>query len=345
MMNEDFSSRGINEAISEGTRIIAEEAARCLEYQRSVQVLLTEAAGCANYDVLQEAALDSIKNMTVKFLARCEQVSRAVIVRLKEFGAKLSGRTEEYIRVIQPRVEAAKKHAGWESLRAEIYPWNPMYLESGISNGIRKLHMSWSTQVLAESMLEMIIREMRSHGDNAESYFSDLCDSLEYTISNIDNDTVEDASQAFGVSANDPDDLMEMIALKAHGGAREPGYVFGRDIDKIMATLLSSHKLVEGVRQTYEMHAKQLHDYANEVKSELAEAEEALMSGQVSNTDIAANAIKLSQQYIVKATEHYESLMGKANSMNISMIQQMCADYMRCVNMFVAYKGAQRTQQ
>lgn len=345
MRDQGFTTRGVTEAINEGTRTIMEEAVKCLEFQILAEQILVESAGAPNYMVLQEAVLDSVQQASLRFLQRCEQVSRAIIARLKEFGARLSGKIEDYITAVQPRVEAAKKHPGWENLHADIYPWNPVYVESGISNGIRRIHMAWNTRVVAEELTETIIRELKSHGDSAENYLNHLIESIEYDIENADSSTIDDAAQAFGVSAGDRDELMEAIALKAHGGAYEPGYTFGRDIDKIMATLINSSKLVDGVRQTYETHAKVLHDYANVLKANLAEANELLMSQEVSNPDVAATAIKLSQQGMVKITDHYESIMGKANAINISMIQQMCADYMRCVNMFVAYKGAQRTQQ
>ena len=344
MKEYEFSSWNITEAIAEGMHVILVEAAQCLEYQDGAARILTEAVGNPNYQAIQEGALDAAKQMTVKFLNRCEQVSRAVVNRLKEFSAKLSGRTEEYIRAVQPRVEASKHHAGWENLKADIYPWNPMYLESGISEGIRKIHMMWSTTVVASEFLETIIRELKSHGDRFEENIQSTIDEMEYGIENVDDTVIQACCNAFGVTAGDADDLMAAIALKAHGNAREPGYTFGRDIDKIMATLINSSKLVDNVRKTYEMHAKQLHDYANSVKGELDEAEQLLLSGEAQSPDAASNAIRITQQYTVKVTERFESLMGKANSINISMIQQMCADYMRCVNMFVTYKGAQLTK-
>jgi len=337
------TSHSINGVITEGMHMILMEAASCLEYQHAASQILSEAADNPNYQLIQESALDAVKQMTIKFLGRCEQVSRAVVARLKEFGLKLSGKTEEYVRAVQPRIEAAKRHAGWESLHADIYPWNPMFLESGIGNGIRKLHMSWNTQVVASETLESILREVKSHKDSIDEFLSDRVDQIEYAISSVDETAIEACAQAFGLSANDVDELMAAITIKAHGDAREPGYTFGRDIDKIMATLINSSKLVDNVRQTYESHAKELHEFASTVKGELDEAESLMANGEISGTDAISNAIRLSQQYTVKMTEYYESLMGKANSLNISLIQQMCADYMRCVNMFVAYRGAQRT--
>lgn len=339
MMTEfDFRSRSLTGSINEGVHIILVEAAGCLEYSTSAERLLTEASDSPNYRLLQENVLQSLKAMALKFLAQCEKVARAVVARLKEFSAKLQNKVDEYARMVQPRVEAAKKHPGWENLKAEIYPWNPLYLESGISNGIRKLHMNWTTTVIGEALLESLVNHMKSRGEN-DGYYEDLIEELQYNIDNVEDTAIGECGEAFGISANDLDELLEGVALKAHGNAREVGYTFGRDIDKILATLINSSKLVDSVRSTYEQHARELHDYANSLRSELDEAEELLMSGEVSSSDKAAEAIRLSQQYVIKLTQHYETLMGKANSLCLSLIEQMVADYMRCVNMFVAYKG------
>ena len=339
MTEYKFSSTNVNACISEGMHVILVEAASCLEYQTSSSELLAESVDNPKYQVIRESILNTVKDMTAKFLARCEEVSRAVVSRLKEFSLKLTNKTEEWLRAVQPRVEAAKKHEGWQNLRADVYPWNPVFLESGISNGIRKLHMSWVAAVVGGSYMENIIREL--HNGSGETYLQNLIQELEYNIDGVEDNAFEAASQAFGLPANSVDDLWEARAIKAHGGAREPGYTYGRDIDKIMATLVNSSKLVDNVRKTYEDHAKELHDFSNELKGEMAEVGN-LTAGVEGDATLVEESTKLTQRYIIRMTEFYESLMGKANSMNISMIQQMTADYMRCVNMFIAYKGPQR---
>lgn len=338
MIEVNFSTFGMVEAIHEGMSTIAVEAVTSLEYIEGSSEILETATGSSQYQVIQEAVLEAAGEMIHKFLQQCEKVARAIANRLKEFSAGLMSKTTEWVHAVQPRVDAAKQHQGWQSLRADIYPWNPVYLESGISNGIRKLHMTWNSAVVGNSYVESILREVRSKGVNSEGFLQSTINELTENLETINDDVVYDAAQAFSVSASSMEGIWEGITIKAHGGAREPGYTFGVDIDKIIATLVNSSKIVDNVTQTYEIHAKDLHDFKDTMRSELIQISDIVRTSE-GGTTLIDQAVKVVQQYTIRATEKYESIMSRANSLCVSMIQQMVAEYMRCVNMFASYKG------
>ena len=349
-----LASADIHDALSEGMHVILVEATRYYEYKDGSDMILQEHAGHPNFQTIQEAVFDTTRDMVTKFFKQCESIARGVIARLKEFSYKLTMRTEDWLRVVQPRVEKVKQTAGWENLTANIYPWDPAYLESGVCQGIKKLHMSWSGIIAGVSGADAIFRKASALGqgqsDTGEqeqdpnqgidtSELDGMITGAQNQIAEFEDRAVLLAGQAFGVPmAQSIDDVWAAVVVKAHGGAREPGYTYGRDIDRILATLVNSNSLVDETRKVYEEHAKALKDYADRTKAALLSYDPAsLGTGDLATK--ANSAIKVNQQLAVRVTESIDTMMSKANSLNIALIQKMMADYMRCVNLFVAYKG------
>ena len=133
-------SMGICESIEYVNNEIMLEAADYVIFSSQVDDLMMEAAmkNPAAIGILTENVITNIGASIKKFFSKILAGIKAIIARIKEFFAKFTGKTDKWVKLIEPRIAKLGGYKGDDTI-VNDYSWNESMVQTGLANGIKSV--------------------------------------------------------------------------------------------------------------------------------------------------------------------------------------------------------------
>lgn len=133
-------SMGICESIEYVNNEIMLEAADYAIFSSQVDDLMMEAAmkNPAAIGILTENVITNIGASIKKFFGKILAGIKAIIARIKEFFAKFTGKTDKWVKLIEPRIAKLGGYKGDDTI-VNDYSWNESMVQTGLANGIKSV--------------------------------------------------------------------------------------------------------------------------------------------------------------------------------------------------------------
>lgn len=364
----EFATDNLDECSAEFQFMLANEASNMREFIASTDEILAEAvfSNPASVDSLNENVFETLKNGVINFFNKIIAMVKGLIEKLKAFFYKMTGKTDKWLKIMEPKIAEAKRKTGYGDVSMEMYSWNDQYITAtsgdSLAGGLDKMVAQWRADVNGgKSNAEMmkLLKEIqsaqtkivnKSGGEDADS--SDTKDSIdayqkeaEYVNGETEKfkqNAADTIGKAWGVKATSMDVLTGELRKKATGGAEKTEKKFGNETDKMVAAIKNSTKTIEAIKKAYETHLKHLTDFKSELEKQGDGLGKLTKSGEKAPDGIIRGATDLVKAHYNKAmeiTRTYEAAMNSVRNLNTSLIQEMCTEYMSALGKFASFKG------
>ena len=132
-----FTGLDCVDAMHEASYMIMSEAAAYDELSAGVDELLVEAVmtNPEAVDSLSESVLTTIGKAFKKIIDKLIAAVRGLIEKIKAFFAKFTGQTDKWLKIMEPKVNAAKD----SDVKYSMYKWDEAFILTGIKEGIGKM--------------------------------------------------------------------------------------------------------------------------------------------------------------------------------------------------------------
>jgi len=370
----EFATDNLSECSAEFSYALVNEASNLREIMASTDEILAEAAfnNPSSVDELNENVFTTLKDGVVKFFNKIIAMVKGLIEKLKAFFYKMTGKTDKWLKIMEPKINAAKNNKGYSDVSMEMYNWNAAFITgtSGdcMAGGLDKLVADWraEAEVAGKSNIGNYMEEMRNSTKSVKSAAGLDADGKQVEkgdkgkgwagTSKIDAETKKkvEALEKFKSTASDKigaawkikatsmDVLTSELRKKATGGAEKTEKKFGGEVGAMVDAIKNSAKAIEKVKKSYEDHLKHLTDFKAALEKQ---GDELGNLGKKSDT-IPAEAIRAGSDYVkavynhaMEITRTYENAMNAVKNLNVSLIQEMCTEYMSALGKFANFKG------
>ena len=337
----NFEGLSLVEAIQECRNQIMAEAVSCDEFAIGANELIAEAA-MSNPDVVEtltESALDGVMGKLRSLLEKLISMVKSMIVKVKTWFAKFFGRTDAWVKLMDPKVKAAKPDP-----ELEIKMWNWQTDEiSKIHDGAVKVYDSWKTNwsVKTFTTLKSRAEDIYNKHKNDENNDYDPAKDFAAVVGNKSVDDLKDdmtkaMNDAFGTSASSVDEAKSQIIKRIHGDTDSPDVIRVADkMNPMFDFVRQSKKTADGIQKLYQENLTELNNFYNSLQKtkSVTEDSDATNKGMASSV---VSAFTTAVNTVSKYTTAYHSLINSLQQLQVRMIQDVAKDYMnavtKCVN-------------
>lgn len=343
----------MDEAVVEFNDIIMTEAVEFKHFIACSDEIMTEAAlnNPDRVDSIQEASFGNIKEGMLKLFRKIKEAIKGMINKLKALFFKLTKKTDDWIKIMKPRIEAAKKNSGTSDMQYEMHNWDIDYITNGMRNALADAgrEATWSLLIPDDANKANILTNLASFekdDPNSEAFKAKIAkyDEIIQKTREEGNKTKENLlskfSNAFGVSKQDNiQDMWTEVAHKATGGEKV-AIKFVPMVDKMVKAVEESKKTIKGLEDFYTKHygeikktEKEFNSYTS--KFEIKDADNYPAEAvRVARAMFSANC----QQASTILTFN-ESACSTAQGMNVGYIKTMASEYMGALTKFAGSKS------
>ena len=362
----EFGTDNLNECTADMNYRIMSEAADMREIIVSTDELLAEAAMTApdRVDTLHENVFTTIKEGVIKFFNKIISMVKGIIEKIKAYFYKMTGKTDKWVKIMEPKIQAAQRQPGYSDFSVECYRWNPDYLGANgeLAANVGKLVDDWREVVqqgdkkakgISDIGKNMIAGAAEFKGtkknptdadsEGVKSYVADedkLAGEFKKEREDFEKNFAKTASGIFGVgSASSVDVIWAEVTKKARGAEKVETKV-GGDAGKMLNAVKDSGKAIEAIKKVYEKHLKDLVDYKaalEKIGSDLNIKDEDKYPAEV--VRVLREGYKAYYDLIMKQTTMYETTANSARQLHTSLVQSMTSDYMNVLTKFAGFKG------
>lgn len=354
---------GLDEATSEMNYIIMTEAVDMASFMTVSEEIMTEAA-ISNPDSLEtlsenvfKTAWDNVKKFVDKLIA----MVKGMIEKIKAHLYKMVGKTDKWIGVMRPRLNAAQGKDKFGEQVYNMYNWDAKYLASGgtmitgIANMASEVTSVANDKVSKMKEAESALSGARSHlnkdwekeGTPADAPgISTASSKLEEITKAAKDDTESNAKKfivtlanAMGLTGtfNSTEEIWTAVNKKATGGDKLD--VKATNAGEFFTAIENSKKTLEDLKTVYEKHSNDLKklksDIENVFKNDKADEK---MPGVI-QTKYREAATALSKQFVSEVSA-FESAVGTAQTTHRNLVSGMINDYMKAIAKWSGYSGS-----
>lgn len=348
------------EATAEFNEIILGEAVNISEFHAGAEEILAEAATTnpASLEAINENVFTTIKEGVSKFFEKLKAMVKGIVEKLKAFFYKLTGKTDKWLSVMKPRIEAAKRNSGTGDLTMEMHKWDTAFITEGMLAGVSKMldaelpvvkevENVAKAFVSAESIGAPATKANPVDPDNDKT--KAVVKQLEEMNDKLKNDREENKSVIIkslaghlGVSSDSSmDSMVKDVAHKATGGEKVAvKFVSEIGVDKMVAAVDKSKDTIDGLKKAYEKHLKKIHDDQKKVEAALAKVD--VKNPEKYATEVVRVAKACLSNYTSNITTNYsfmESATNTIRGMNVKYVQDMISEYMGALSKYAGAKS------
>lgn len=363
----EFGTDNLDECTADMNFRIMHESADLAEIIVSTDELLAEAAMTSpeRVDVLHENVFKTIKEGVVKFFDKIISMVKGIIEKIKAYFYKMTGKTDKWVKIMEPKIQAAQRQPGYSDFSVECYRWNADYLSANgeLATNVGKLVDDWrekvqdkdknakklsdeATKIPTEAAAYKSTKKnpVDADSDKVKKYVIEVEGSIrshKTDRENFEKNFAKTVASIMGVgSASSIDVVWAEITKKAQGGTEKVETKVGGDAGKMLNVVKESGKSVEAIKKVYEKHLKDLIDYKatlEKIGSEMTIKDEDKYPSEV--VRVLREAFKAHYDLIMKQTTMYETTANSARQLHTNLVQSMTSDYMTILTKFAGYKG------
>lgn len=363
----EFGTDNLDECTADMNFRIMHESADLAEIIVSTDELLAEAAMTSpeRVDVLHENVFKTIKEGVVKFFDKIISMVKGIIEKIKAYFYKMTGKTDKWVKIMEPKIQAAQRQPGYSDFSVECYRWNADYLSANgeLAANVGKLVDDWREKVQqgdkkAKKVSDYgkdIIADAADYkgtkknptdadSEGVKSYVADedkLAGEFKKDREEFEKNFAKTVASIMGVgSASSIDVVWAEVTKKAQGGTEKVETKVGGDAGKMLNVVKESGKSVEAIKKVYEKHLKDLIDYKaalEKIGSDLTIKDEDKYPSEV--VRVLREGFKAYYDLVMKQTTMYESTANSARQLHTNLVQSMTSEYMTVLTKFAGYKG------
>lgn len=315
-------------------QILAEEAAQT-EFFTEVNEMLVEAAMTDAYklDVLSESAFTNMVKGLRNLLGKLIAMVRGLIEKIKAFFAKLFGKTDQWLKIMEPKINASKA----TDVKYMMWDWDEGYLSTGIQGVIKALRNDWATTYGKASYTKLVEKAKAAAKSNAGKEGLEAKDimgaeGMSDKLGNI-NDTMVEALKKAGLGdGTSPREVINTAITKAHGGKseKEEIEVSGKKAG-YLAFIKGAKKLADGLEKEYAQTEKELRDFKSAVDRDPNISFENESDMKKGNASAVRSALATNINYYSKYTTQYINAINQLGNINTNAIRDCVSEYMNAL--------------
>lgn len=366
----------LEESSAEMNYILMSEQANMEEFLVGAEEIMTEAA-MSNPDALDTICENVLENLTSglkKFIDKLIAMVKGVIAKLKAFFFKFTGKTDKWLSVMEPRINAAKP--GAENATTERHLWDVDYVIDGMAKGLLGSMKTGESSVnndlksykdlksTAESEIkagrgdfakaktqgkDIDSKEVKAAMNNKTSALNKFKATVE-DFENTWNDTLlSESAKHFGVSGGSSlEDMWTNVAKKVYKGTLEKKTVSVKDAGGVQAlkeSVKNSKDAIKKLQDAYDEHIKALQKIRSDVEG-LTDSKSSTITAEDKYAGEFVNTYKsLVSKYcslISKKLSGVEGVMTTARGKNVAWVQEMVSENMNSITAYCNYKGEKK---
>lgn len=355
--------------------MLANEAANHANYAAISNEILVEAAmnGESQYMAVSEGVFGTITANVKKFIDKIIAMLKGVIAKLKAFFYKLTGKTDKWLKVMEPRIKEAAGRSGNRDVTYNMHNWNRDYVLNGIVDAMEKTQSKTDYEAAAKGK-SIAFGYDKLRGANADdAEVKSEIDKLESATKALKEEeeaqtdkTLEEFCSAMDVSATDFEGAYKEIDQKATGGEKDNVNItekFG--IDSMMNSIKDSKKNITRLQKVYDQELKKVSNCKKVVDSlEKTWTKMDTLTGTPASTNESAGVMneasdKLPTELVAKAKTYVgalcsrltkeltlkEGIYNNLRARNTKYIQAMTGEFMNALSKYAGYKGKKEEEE
>ena len=355
---------GLDEAASEMNYIVMTEAVDMASFMTVSEEIMTEAAisNPSTLETLSENVFKTAWENVKKFVDKLIAMVKGMIEKIKAHLFKMVGKTDKWISVMRPRLDAAKgKDMKFGEQVYNMYPWDAKYLASGgdMITGIANM-ASTVTSVANEKVSKMreaenALSTARSHlnkewekegtaadapgvGD-ASAELEKIAKASKDAAENNAKDFINTLASALKLTGtfNSTEDVWTAVHKKATGGGEKMD-VKASNASEFFTAIENSKKTLEDLKTVYEKHANDLKKLKSDIDGIFKDDKSADKMPDAIKIKYREAATALSKQFIGEVSA-FESAVGTAQTTHRNLVSSMTNDYMKAIAKWSNYSG------
>lgn len=369
-----FGSDDLNECSAEMAYQIANEAANLHEMFMITDEILAEAAmnqaDTNAFNVVNESIFKKIGEGIKKFIDKIIAMVKGIIDRIAAFFYKMTGKTNKWLEVMKPRIEAVKKNqANYADFTTEMLEYDEAYVTEGMLKGISDMVAAFRGDIMPnESLFKNLTSALTAARDplkaagvgnpdpskdrsvqvnaagsddprikNAETVAKDMATDL----TKFQDGWAKRLAGYMQTSAtSDKEAIWTECIRKAHKGNNEKHDVkVGGRVDEMLSAIEKSKETINNLKKAYEDHLKTLTDFKKTLESNEFFEIEGRADVPKNVTSAVQSAVNAYSENLTKKISLYESALNSARDKNTGLVQQMAQEYMTVLTKFSGYKS------
>lgn len=362
----------MDECTSEMGFALLSEQADLMTFSNGVDEIMTEAAmkNPDSLDVLSENVFEQIGKKVKAFIDKIIAMVKGVIEKLKAFFYKFTGKTDKWLSVMKPRVNAASGRAGASEQEFEAHKWDAGFVNNDMVNAIDSImddvaaksgdtfskveQAAAKVDQLKSTYMKDEFRDKTAEDSGVKGAIGDEKDNsgLAGELKKFeDKDTeaeadarVKKAANAFGVDEGSSlDDMWTNVTAKATGGEKVTMKVseIGGGVDNMLKAIEGSKKAISNMQKAYDKHLKTLTNLRKKIENVYSKDSKVDKMDKFP-TDLKAKYNSLISKLSTEATTElsaYEGIINTARGKNTTFMQNMCSEYMSIISKYANFKG------
>lgn len=365
----------LEESTSEMNFILLSEQASINSFYVGAEEIMTEAAinNPGTLDVLCENVFTNMIGKLKQIIDKIIAMVKGIIAKLKAYFYQLTGKTDKWVSIMEPRVNAAK--TGAENAKVNRYKWDTDFVITDMPKGFLGQVTDSDSKVLADigatktemnsikndmtknQKTDMFKTEMQAGKDDTidsdkykekigkDSEYQSKIDSIEKKTEQLADTTRSEFADKLKINAGSSDEeFWNNVTKKATGGEKIDMTI--KDLGgakTIMDRIKKSKDAISDIQKAYDAHIKAL-------QKARADVEDFEKTDVVKNADkfpgeyVAAYKTYVSKQcaYYSKVFSTKETYLTNARGKNVSWLKQLNSDDMAAINAYCSYKGEKK---
>ena len=372
-----FASDDLGTCTNEMCQAIVCEAADYMEHATSTDDMLTECALTEpeRFTTLSEGVFATMKTKIKAFFDKIIAMVKGIIDKLKAQVYKITGKTDKWVSLMEPKLRDASGKKGASEFKAEMYKYDEKFILEGLTGGLASMMGDWASKnPVGDTKLDDLADRLKgfkaaktdvasgmgkgTNADGSERPAVDAAsDQAESQVKEFENeaDASKNARENFaekwadqlggywGVSGTSPDAVYSELIKKGRGGESDKtSETVGNRWSTMLSTIKSSKKTLTDIQKIYDDHLKNLVKFRQVLEKsgsglEIKDESKNAVPANVANA--AREAYKEYYNHMMAYTQAFENAAGRVRQINTDLLNGMTGDYMTALSRFAGFKG------
>ena len=367
-----FASDDLGTCTNEMCQAIVCEAADYVEHATSTDDMLTECALTEpeRFTTLSEGVFATMKTKIKAFFDKIIAMVKGIIDKLKAQVYKITGKTDKWVSLMEPKLRDASGKKGASEFKAEMYKYDEKFILEGLNVGLASMMNDWASTEKnpAHSNLDGLADKLKgykadktgiaegmgkgtavngdSENDQAKTQTNEFQKHAEESKESREKFTEGWAGQLggyWGVSGTSLDAVYSELIKKGRGGESDKtSETVGNRWSTMLSTIKSSKKTLADIQKIYDDHLKNLVKFRQALEKsgpglEIKDESKNAIPANVANA--AREAYKEYYNQMMAYTQAFESAAGRVRQINTDLLNGMTGDYMTALSRFAGFKG------
>ena len=143
-----FASDDLGTCTNEMCQAIVCEAADYMEHATSTDDMLTECALTEpeRFTTLSEGVFATMKTKIKAFFDKIIAMVKGIIDKLKAQVYKITGKTDKWVSLMEPKLRDASGKKGASEFKAEMYKYDEKFILEGLTGGLASMMGDWASK-------------------------------------------------------------------------------------------------------------------------------------------------------------------------------------------------------